>query len=127
MMTAPPRRSQRRALVVEAEPATLRQCRDVLESCGFLVDAVDTGLAALVAARAGLPDLILLDLQLRDVPGREAIEWLRSNPALRSTPIIVLNTSADDEANLAGILPGAMLRKQASSAALRRSIQELLK
>src|SRR5476651_252349 len=65
--------SRRRALVVEAEPTTLRLCRDALESSGFVVDAVDSGIAAVVAAREALPDVIVMDLQLRDVPGREAI------------------------------------------------------
>jgi CheY-like chemotaxis protein len=37
------------------------------------VDAVDSGVAAVMAARENKPDLILMDLQLRDVAGREAI------------------------------------------------------
>ena len=116
----------RRALVVEAEPETLRLCRDVLEGAGFVVDVVDSGIAAVVAAREERPDLILVDLQLRDVPGREAIGWLRSNPALRSTPIIVLTTNAREDAELAAIRPGASLRKPVSPATIRRAIGEFL-
>ena len=118
--------SPRRALVVEADPVTLRLCRDVLESSGFLVDAVDSGIAAVVAARKGRPDLILMDMQLRDVPGGEAVAWLRSNPALRSTPIIVLAANAGDDAALAAGL-GAALRKPLSPATIRRAIHEVLK
>ena len=120
-------RSGQRALVVEADPVTLRLCRDVLESSGFVVDAVDSGIAAVVAARQGLPDLILMNLQLRDVPGGEAIEWLRSNPALRSTPIIVLTANAGDDAHLVDAKPGASLRKPISAATIRRAIREVLK
>jgi len=119
--------SRRRALVVEAEPTTLRLCRDALESSGFVVDAVDSGIAAVVAAREALPDLIVMDLQLRDVPGREAISWLRSNPALRSTPIIVLTTNAEDDAGLAATRPGASLRKPVSPGTIQRTIREVLK
>ncbi len=122
-----PGRSARRALVMEADPETQRLCRDVLESLGFVVDAVDSGIAALVAARKGLPDLILMDLQLRDVPGREAIAWLRSNPALWSTPIIVLAGNSDDDADLAATRPSASLRKPVSPLAVRRTVQEVLK
>ena len=117
-------RAGRRALLVEGDPATERLCREVLESSGFVVDAVDSGIAAVVAAREELPDLILVDLQLRDVPGREAIRWFRSNPALRSTPIIVLTTTAEDQADLAQIRPGASLRKPLSAAMIRRAIRE---
>jgi CheY-like chemotaxis protein len=117
----------RRALVVEAELETLRLCRDVLEGSGFVVDAVDSGFAAVVAARRERPDLILVDLQLRDVPGREAIAWLRSNPALRSTPIIILTTNAREDAELAAIYPGALLRKPVSPDTVRRAIGKFLK
>jgi DNA-binding response OmpR family regulator len=83
----------RRALVVGADSATLQRCRDALESSGFAADAVDSGIAAVVAARESPPDLVLVDVQLHDVPGREAIGWLRSNPALQLTPIIILTRS----------------------------------
>ena len=123
----PSKPSPRRALVVEADPVTLQLCRDVLESSGFVVDAVDSGIGAVVAAREGLPDLILMDLQLRDVPGGEAIGWLRSNPALRSTPIVVLTANAGDDAILATTRPAASLRKPLSPLTIRRTICEVLK
>lgn len=117
---APPsKQACRRALVVGADQSTLRLCRDVLESAGFVVDDVESGIGAVVATREELPDLILMDLQLRDVPGREAIGWLRSNPALRSTPIVVLTTNADATADLA-------LRKPISRATVQRMIHEVL-
>ena len=115
-----------RALVVGADPVTLRFCRDALKSSGFAVDAVDSGIAAVVAAREDLPDLIFVDVQLRDVPGREAIRWLRSNPALQSTPIIVLTTNAEDDAVPDLTRPGPSLLKPVSLAALRRVIREVL-
>ena len=115
-----------RALVVGADPVTLRFCRDALKCSGFAVDAVDSGIAAVVAAREDLPDLIFVDVQLRDVPGREAIRWLRSNPALQSTPIIVLTTNAEDDAAPDLTRPGPSLLKPVSLAALRRVIREVL-
>jgi CheY-like chemotaxis protein len=117
----------RRALVVEAEPATVRLCRSILESSGFVVDAVESGIAAVVAAREKVPDVIFIDLQLQDVPGREAIGWLRSNPALGSTPIIVLTANAKDDVDLAAIRPDASLRKPLSSMTINRTLREVLK
>jgi CheY-like chemotaxis protein len=84
---------------------------------------VDTGIAAVVAAREELPDLILLDIQLRDVPGHEAIKWLRSIAALRSTPIVVPTAEAEDDAVSP---PTPSLRKPVSLAAIWRTIQEVL-
>jgi two-component system alkaline phosphatase synthesis response regulator PhoP len=122
-----PCQSDRSALVVDAEPATLRLCREVLEGMGFVVDAADSGIAAVIAARKRLPHLILMNVQLRDVPGREAVGWLRSNPALRSTPIIILTMNAEDEASLAAVRPGASLRKPLSPVKMRHAVREVLK
>lgn len=121
-----PSRSGRRALVVEADPAALQVCRDALESSGFHVDAVDSGIAAMVAARETLPDLILVDLQLRDVPGGEAIGWLRSDPALCSTPIIVLTANAVEDKEWAATQLGASLRKPLSLMKIQSAIREAL-
>ena len=74
-----------RALVAIAEPSSVCLCREVLEKDGFLVETVDSGIGTVVAVRERLPQIILIDLQLRDVPGREAVGWLRSNPALQSS------------------------------------------
>src|ERR1700730_10195794 len=116
----------RRALVVGADSETLQLCRDALESSGLVADAVDSGIAAVVAARASPPDLVLVDVQLRDVPGCEAIGWLRSNPSLQSTPIIVLTTNGEDDVVSAFARPYASLPKPVSPAAIRRTIREVL-
>ena len=111
---------------VGADSETLQLCRDALESSGFVADAVDSGIAAVVAARASPPDLVLVDVQLRDVPGCEAIGWLRSNPSLQSTPIIVLTTNAEDDVVSDFARTYASLPKPVSPAAIRRTIREVL-
>lgn len=115
-----------RALIVEPEATTLRLCRDALETSGFVLDAVDSGIDALIVARERHPDVILIALQLRDVPGLLAIEWLRSNAELQTVPIIVLTTDADDEAELETIRPGMSLRKPVSQASIRRAVNTVL-
>jgi CheY-like chemotaxis protein len=117
----------RRALVAATDPATLRRCRDILEGFGLTVTAVDSGIGAVVAARDSLPDLILIDGQLRDVPGREAIRWLRSNPELVSIPIIVLSMNAKDDAIPAVAPSDLLLRRPVPPETLRRMIREVLK
>jgi CheY-like chemotaxis protein len=78
-----------------------------------------------MSARELPPDLIVVDQQLRDVSGNEAIGWLRANTALRATPIIVLTSSADDDA-AAAAAPSATLRKPLSALAIRRAIHAAL-
>jgi len=112
----------RRALIAVSAQSTMRLCATAVEELGFSADRVDAGIGAVVAAREGKPDVIIMDLQLRDVPGREVVEWLRSNPELRSTPIIVLTSSAEAEVELNG--PGVALRMPVSRTALQRALEQ---
>lgn len=48
-------------------------------------------------AAATRPDLILLDLNLPKVDGREVLEAIKADPALRHIPVVVLTTSSADE------------------------------
>jgi CheY-like chemotaxis protein len=114
----------RRGLVVAADPMTQRMCRGALEACGLSVDDADSGMGALMSAREAQPDVIVIDQQLRDVSGEEAIGWLRANPALRATPIIVLARAG--AAAVPDHLPGIALRRPLSSLALRRAVRALL-
>lgn len=116
----------RRALLVAVDPATQRLCRGTLAGAGVAVDVVDTGVAAVIAARQTHHDLIVVDDQLRDVLGAEAVGWLRSNPALGGTPIIVLTARAGGEAECAASRPGVWLRKPLSPDLVRRTILDAL-
>jgi CheY-like chemotaxis protein len=65
----------------------------------------DTGESGLVIAQAINPDLIVLDLGLPDVPGREIVRRLSSVPRLRSIPVVIYS---GDAASVEG-LPKAMV------------------
>jgi CheY-like chemotaxis protein len=49
------------------------------------------------AENAPRPDLILLDLNMPKVDGREALEALKKDPRLRSIPVVILTTSRAEE------------------------------
>ena len=115
-----------RALVVEADPGTQRVCREALESCRFVVDAVDSGVTALNVARLNPPAIILMDMQLRDALGADVIGWLRSNPALKSTPIIAISAVGENTANLSANGAVALLRKPISAAMIEDAVRKAL-
>lgn len=98
---------KRRVLIVEEDPMVLQLCREIVEKAGFAVEAVDSGIAAVISARNECPEFIFVAPQLRDVPGGEAIAWLRANPAVRAIPIVVLS-------------------KPVTSDSIRRSIHDVL-
>jgi CheY-like chemotaxis protein len=109
------------------DPALARLCRQELEDIGFTVEAVESGIAAVMAARRASPQLVLMDFQLRDVPSREAVGWLRTNPALRTMPVVILTDSAEEETALSAIQASTTLRRPASAPAIRRAIRDALR
>lgn len=48
-------------------------------------------------ADAPRPDVILLDLNMPRMDGREALEQIKSDPSLRKIPVVVLTTSEADQ------------------------------
>jgi CheY-like chemotaxis protein len=79
----------RRALRESAAPVELIVVRDGEEAVDYLLRR--GGHAAPGAWR--LPDLVLLDLNLPRLTGREVLERIRANDAFRSVPVVVLTTS----------------------------------
>ncbi len=53
------------------------------------------GMEGLEAARSRRPDLILLDLELPDVPGREVLGLIREDPSIRDIPVVVVSAQAE--------------------------------
>jgi CheY-like chemotaxis protein len=83
-------------LLVEDDPAHAEIAQRNLASlpvASHVTHAAD-GQAALDLLGAGArPDLILLDLRLPKVDGLEVLRRVKSDPALRTIPVIVLTTS----------------------------------
>ena len=55
------------------------------------------GRLALDLAKEHQPDLILLDLNLPDIPGTEVLHLLKAEPATQKTPVIILSANAIPE------------------------------
>jgi two-component system, cell cycle response regulator DivK len=81
-------------LIVEDDELNRDSLRRLLRRRGFeIVLAVD-GEEGVAAARAEVPDLILMDMSLPVVDGWEATRQLKSDPAIQATPIIALTAHA---------------------------------
>lgn len=66
----------------------------MLRPIGFLVQSAPDGETALALVEEAPPDLILLDIDMPSMGGWALSGKLRANPALRSTPIIVVSGHA---------------------------------
>ncbi|MBG0798415.1 response regulator transcription factor [Methylocystis sp. L43] len=93
-----------RVLVVDDEPQIQRVLRPSLTASGYAVLEAGTGREALAAISAGSPDLIILDLGLPDMDGKEVLRKLR---VLTRTPVIVLSARDRESEKIAALDLGA--------------------
>jgi DNA-binding response OmpR family regulator len=88
-----------------------RDIRDLvafkLEQAGYEVQAVQDGVAALDAARADAPALVVLDVMMPGLSGVDVTRELRADPRTASVPIILLTARAQEADVESGFATGA--------------------
>lgn len=104
------RRRPSHILLVEDSPTDIMMVREVLEQVGLrnTVHVVEDGMEALrflrrqgSHAQAPRPDLILLDLNLPGMNGKEVLAEIKADADLRTIPVVIL-TSSHNEADVDG-------------------------
>jgi PAS domain S-box-containing protein len=82
-------------LYVEDNPANLKLVEQIVSRHDDLrlLTAVN-GIGGIEAARASLPDVILMDINLPDINGFEALKALRADPATARIPVIAISANA---------------------------------
>lgn len=79
-----------RILIVDDEPDIAELLKRAMEGAGYLVETANQGLEAIHKLRQSTHDVLLLDLQMPDLPGEEVLRELQSFPEhLRPLPIII--------------------------------------
>ena len=81
-------------LVVEDNERNMRLFRDVLEAAGHRTLAATTGEHAVELAGEHAPDLVLMDIQLPDIDGVQALERVRADERSASIPVLALTAQA---------------------------------
>lgn len=83
-------------LVVEDNEKNMKLFRDVLEAKGYRVLEARSGAEAVELAYEHDPDLVLMDIQLPDIGGVEALGRLRADEDTSSIPVVALTAQAMD-------------------------------
>ena len=102
-----------RVMVVEDDESLSHLLETLLKHKNFEVQIVDnivgaiTTLSALSAPENGpLPDLVLLDVMLPGLPGKDGfhvLEYIRRHPALQQIPVIMVTSQITDEYVMRGL------------------------
>jgi two-component system, OmpR family, phosphate regulon response regulator PhoB len=89
----------------EADLASLVEFN--LKQAGLDTAVALTGEQALQLAARSKPDLVLLDLMLPDISGRDVCRRLRANPQTRDVPIVMLTARGEEADRVQGFEVGA--------------------
>jgi putative two-component system response regulator len=83
-----------RILIVDDDEQVRGLLRRVLAAAGYSIEELSSAEDALARIREDPPDLVLLDLNLPDKSGHEVLEAVRSEPATRLLPVVMITGSA---------------------------------
>ena len=94
-------------LVVDDEPDVVELIGYNLRVHDYEVISAHNGLEGLLKARRFHPDLIILDVMMDGMDGLSVCECLRSQPATKSIPVIIVTAAAGEMARLNSLAAGA--------------------
>jgi two-component system, cell cycle response regulator DivK len=81
-------------LVVEDNELNMKLFRDVLVATGYRALEATTGAEAIALATEQTPDLVLMDVQLPDLDGVQALHRLRANTRTAAIPILAVTSQS---------------------------------
>lgn len=94
-------------LIVDDESDLASLVEFNLQQAGLETSIALTGDQALKLAKARVPDVVLLDLMLPDISGKEVCRRLRAEPKTREVPIVMLTARGEELDRVEGFEVGA--------------------
>ena len=122
-------RAQPRILIADDNPDNLEILRTRLAAHDYDVVTATDGAEALAAARASLPDLILLDVMMPKMDGLEVCRRLKSDATFPFVPIVILTAKGSPQDVVAALDAGAdeHLTKPTDHAGLVARVKSMLR
>lgn len=114
--------------VIDDERELVDTIKAFLEGRGFEVSVAYGGTRGLDIIREELPDLVLLDVNMPDLDGRDVLSKLKKEEATKNIPVIILSARNDQFDEELGRELGATdyVTKPYSSHSLLKKINEVL-
>jgi PAS domain S-box-containing protein len=96
-----------RVLVADDNADMREYLARMLRTVGYQVTMVTDGQAALDAARASVPDLVISDVMMPRLDGLGLVSALRADARTAAVPVVLLSARAGQEASIEGLRAGA--------------------
>lgn len=116
-------------LVVDDSLTTRTLEKSILEAAGFVVGVASDGLAALAALRRERFDVVVTDVDMPRLDGLALTRRIKSDPATRELPVILVTGLESPEQQEQGLLAGAdayLLKSAFDQRALLETIRSLV-
>ncbi len=84
--------------IVEDDPVISQMYRMKFEADGFDVQLANNGKKGVALVEHFSPDILLLDLQMPEMSGDEALAEIRKQPWGKDVPVIILTNLGEEEA-----------------------------
>lgn len=94
-------------MIVDDDQMNRELMETVLKRSGFRTSYAHSGALALKLVPEQMPDLVLLDVRLGEMNGYDVCAQLKSEPATRAIPIIILTAADNDEERMSAQQAGA--------------------
>ena len=119
----------RRIVIVDDDVLIRETVRLSLEHAGFGVTVVSDPSSALAVIRAEKPDLVVLDMYMGGIDGREIARGLKSDPATAKLPVVFFTGSNEAVDVVTGFDAGAVeyIAKPIDGEVLVAKIRSILK
>ena len=115
-------------LIVEDNEKNMKLVRDILQHQGHATLEAVTGRDGVELATTRLPDLILMDIQLPDIDGIQALREIRNVPALDAVPVVAVSASVmpDEQHKIVSSGFDAFITKPINLKQFRETVQRFL-
>ncbi|MCS4234698.1 twitching motility response regulator PilH [Stenotrophomonas rhizophila] len=96
-----------RILIVDDSPSQLLGIQRIVEKLGHQILTATDGAAGVEAAKAQLPDLVLMDVVMPNLNGFQATRTLARDASTKHIPVILVTTKDQDTDRMWGMRQGA--------------------
>jgi DNA-binding response OmpR family regulator len=119
---------QKTVMIIEDEPDAAELFGEMMRVNGFRVIKMFSSTPAISMIAQEKPDLILLDIMMPDISGLEVLRFMRREPELANTPVIVVSAKSMPNDIRIGLDAGASiyLTKPVGFQDLKQAVEKVL-